>query len=164
MLFRSVSQSRYKYAVVMEWDPEFSKEDTFSDSEEESDQVVSDSEMAEEIEKEEAAVAIIEENLDKTEVAKMYDIDESPLHVKEKEVEPVKKEESSLEVEPAQKEEPIIEAVVVEDEVKPDSLGDVVAEFLREDPWDAVKKRFQKVGNDLWAPIVTGKQIGRAHV
>ena len=48
--------------------------------------VVSDSEMAEEI-------------------AKMYEIDESPLHVKEKEVEPVKKEESSLEVEPVQKEE-----------------------------------------------------------
>ena len=46
------------------------------DSEEESDQVVSDSEMAEEI-------------------AKMYEIDESPLHVKEEEVEPVKKEESS---------------------------------------------------------------------
>ena len=69
------------YAVVMEWDPEFSKEDTFGDSEEESDQVVSDSEMAEEIEK----------DLDKTEVAKMYDIDESPLHVREKEVEPVKK-------------------------------------------------------------------------
>ena len=38
-------------AVVMEWDPEFSKEDTFGDSEEESDQVVSDSEMAEEIAK-----------------------------------------------------------------------------------------------------------------
>ena len=35
----------------------------------------------------------------------------------------------------------------------PKSLGDVVAEFLREDPWDAVKKRFQKVGNDLWAYI-----------
>ena len=122
------------YAVVMEWDPEFSKEDTFGDSEEESDQVVSDSEMAEEI-------------------AKMYEIDESPLHVKEKEVEPVKKEELSLEVEPVQKEEPIIEAVVVEDKVKPESLGDVVAEFLREDPWDAVKKRFQKVGNDLWAYI-----------
>ena len=33
----------------------------------------------------------------------MYDIDESPLHVKEEEVEPVKKEESSLEVEPVQK-------------------------------------------------------------
>ena len=48
----------------------FSEEDTFGDSEEESDQVVSDSEMAEEI-------------------AKMYEIDESPLHVKEKEVEPV---------------------------------------------------------------------------
>ena len=63
----------------------------------------------------------------------------------EKEVEPVKKEELSLEVEPVQKEEPIIEAVVVEDQVKPESLGDVVAEFLREDPWDAVKKRFQKV-------------------
>ena len=46
-----------------------------------SDQVVSDSEMAEEI-------------------AKMYEVDESPLHVKEKEVEPVKKEELSLEVEP----------------------------------------------------------------
>ena len=121
--------------------------------EEESDQVVSDSEMVEEIEKEEAAVAIIEENLDKTEVAKMYDIDESPLHVKEKEVEPVKKEKPSLEVEPVQKEEPIIEAVVVEDEVKPESLGDVVAEFLREDPWDAVKRRFQKIGNDLWAYI-----------
>ena len=37
--------------------------------------------------------------------------------------------------------------------MKPESLGDVVAEFLREDPWDAVKKRFQKVGNDLWAYI-----------
>ena len=34
-----------------------------------------------------------------------------------------------------------------------ESLGDVVAEFLREDPWDAVKKRFQKVGNDLLAYI-----------
>ena len=56
-------------------------------------------------------------------------------------------------MEPVQKEEPIIEAVVVEDKVKPESLGDVVAEFLREDPWDAVKKRFQKVGNDLWAYI-----------
>ena len=57
----------------------------------------------------------------------MYEIDESPLHVKEKEVEPVKKVELSLEVEPVQKEEPIIEAVVVEDKVKPESLGDVVA-------------------------------------
>ena len=46
-------------------------------------------------------------------IEKMYDIDERPLHVKEEEVEPVKKEESSLEVEPVQKEEPIIEAVVV---------------------------------------------------
>ena len=45
--------------------------------------------------------------------------------MKEKEAEPVKKEELSLEVEPVQKEEPIIEAVVVEDKVKPESLGDV---------------------------------------
>ena len=37
--------------------------------------------------------------------------------------------------------------------MKPESLGDVVAEFLREDPWDAVKKRFRKVGDDLWAYI-----------
>ena len=44
------------------------------------------------------------------------------LILKEKEVEPVKKEELSLEVEPDQKEEPIIEAVVVEDKVKPESF------------------------------------------
>ena len=31
--------------------------------------------------------------------------------------------------------------------------GGDIAGFLREDPWDAVKKRFQKVGNDLWAYI-----------
>ena len=43
--------SHDRFAVVMEWDPEFSKEDTFGDSEEESDQVVSDSEIAEEIAK-----------------------------------------------------------------------------------------------------------------
>ena len=59
----------------------------------------------------------------------------------------------SLEVEPVQKEEPIIEAVVVEDKVKPESMGDVVAEFLREDPWDAYRD---------WETF--SEEIGRAHV
>ena len=74
------------------------------------------------------------------EIAKMYEIDESPLHVKEKEVEPVKKEESSLEVD-------IVKPPLIETDDMPRFL-DVDALTVHHNHWKCCSKGCAKRSYD----------------